>query len=74
MPSLTSLSAASNSISYIPVDLLKSKALAIIRLSDNKLTSLPEKFGELGHSLKELSIDFNDIRKLPMTFWYDQYY
>lgn len=69
MPSLTSVSAANNNISYIPVELLTSKSLAIIRLSNNKIRMLPERFGELGNTLKELSLDFNDMRQLPMSFW-----
>lgn len=69
MPSLVTLSAAHNTISYIPVDILNSKSLAVIRLSNNKITSLPEKFGDLGHSLRELSLDYNNIQKLPFSFY-----
>eukprot|EP01034_Spumella_vulgaris_P027250 gene27250-33942_t len=68
MPSLTSLSASKNEITYIPTELCNSKTLEIIRLNNNKITVIPERIGDLT-TLKELGLDYNGIARLPMTFY-----
>ncbi len=69
MPSLTSLSASKNVITYIPTELCNSKTLQIIRLNMNKITLIPERIGDLAGTLTELALDYNNISRLPMSFY-----
>jgi hypothetical protein len=68
MPSLTSLNASNNQISYIPSEIVSSKTLKVIRLNRNKISQLPGRLGEM-RKLVELSIDYNMIGSLPISFY-----
>lgn len=69
MPSLTSLSASWNELTQLPSELCHSRTLAIIRLAMNKITTLPERLGQLSETLTELTVEYNQLRVLPLSFY-----
>lgn len=69
MPSLTHFSASNNKIPYLPQELFASKTVSIIRLGMNQISSLPERVGDLGFTLTELCLDYNDLQRLPLSFY-----
>eukprot|EP01038_Epipyxis_sp_PR26KG_P009415 gene9415-12681_t len=69
MPSLKILSASGNKLNYIPSEICFSKSLTKIRLNCNKISYIPERIHELSPTLTELSLDYNEIDKLPMLFY-----
>lgn len=69
MPSLTSLSASWNELTQLPSEICHSKTLSIIRIAMNKLHVLPERLGQLEGTLTELTVEYNQLRSLPLSFY-----
>ncbi len=68
MPNLIQVSANDNNMKYLPGDIGDSKTLAVVHVCNNRLMELPDNIGNLGRTLTNLWLDFNNLTALPISF------
>ncbi|CAH8468422.1 unnamed protein product [Schistosoma rodhaini] len=68
-PQLTSLCLAYNIISTLPFSICGLNNLVVLELQFNKLSSLPEDFGRLSYTLRQLDLGHNEFEVIPMSLF-----